>query len=74
LGDGGSSLFARARHRGAVAEAHTALVAAVAAGEKAPELRAEDLRRASQALGRIVGDVDVEEILGAIFSRFCMGK
>lgn len=74
LGDGGSSLFARARHRAAVAEAHSALIASVAPGDEAPELRAEDLRRASQALGRIVGDVDVEEILGAIFSRFCMGK
>jgi tRNA modification GTPase len=74
LGDGGSSLFARARHRAAVAQAHSALIASVAPGDQAPELRAEDLRRASQALGRIVGDVDVEEILGAIFSRFCMGK
>ena len=38
------------------------------------ELRAEDLRLAADTLGRIVGAVDVEDILGAIFSQFCIGK
>jgi tRNA modification GTPase len=38
------------------------------------ELRAEELRSAGDALGRIVGSVDVEELLGAIFSQFCIGK
>ncbi|WP_128092751.1 tRNA uridine-5-carboxymethylaminomethyl(34) synthesis GTPase MnmE [Brucella pituitosa] len=37
------------------------------------ELRAENMRRASQYLGRITGDVDVEEILMS-FSQFCIGK
>ena len=35
---------------------------------------AEDLRLATRHLGRIVGKVDVEEILGSIFSDFCIGK
>jgi tRNA modification GTPase len=38
------------------------------------EMRAEELRLASDALGRIVGAVDVEDLLGAIFSSFCIGK
>jgi len=38
------------------------------------ELRAEDLRRAAQSLGRITGAVDVEDVLGEIFGRFCIGK
>lgn len=38
------------------------------------ELRAEDLRRAATALGRITGRIDVEELLGEIFGRFCIGK
>ena len=35
---------------------------------------AEDLRLATRYLGRVVGDVDVEEVLGKIFSDFCIGK
>jgi len=35
---------------------------------------AEDLRMASRHLGMIVGKVDVEELLGSIFSDFCIGK
>ena len=35
---------------------------------------AEDLRLATRYLGRVVGEVDVEEILGKIFSDFCIGK
>jgi tRNA modification GTPase len=38
------------------------------------ELAAEDLRMATRHLGSIVGKVDVEEILGSIFSDFCIGK
>ena len=38
------------------------------------EIAAEDLRQATRHLGSIVGKVDVEEILGAIFQDFCIGK
>ena len=38
------------------------------------ELRAEHLRRAGTALGRITGQVDVEQLLDVIFSQFCIGK
>ncbi len=40
----------------------------------APELKAEELRLAADALGRITGRVDVEDLLDRIFSRFCIGK
>lgn len=39
-----------------------------------PELRAEELRLAAGALGRITGCVDVEDVLDAVFARFCIGK
>ncbi|MEQ9573317.1 MAG: tRNA uridine-5-carboxymethylaminomethyl(34) synthesis GTPase MnmE [Nitratireductor sp.] len=38
------------------------------------EVQAEELRIASRAMGRVVGTMVVEEVLGAIFSRFCIGK
>ena len=38
------------------------------------ELRAELLRHASHSLGKITGAVDVEDLLGVIFSEFCIGK
>ena len=37
-------------------------------------LRAESLRAAALALGRLTGRIDPEEVLGAIFARFCIGK
>jgi tRNA modification GTPase len=38
------------------------------------ELRAEDLRAAVAALGRVTGRVDVEDVLDQVFARFCIGK
>jgi len=40
----------------------------------APELLAEELRRAQQALGEITGQISSDELLGRIFSSFCIGK
>lgn len=73
LGDGGSSLLIRERHRSALASALASIEGALDA-EKDLEFVAEDLRSAAGALGRIVGVVDVEHVLDAIFSRFCIGK
>lgn len=39
-----------------------------------PVLRAESLRLAADSLGRLTGVIDPEQLLGAIFSRFCIGK
>ena len=69
---GASPAPTRLRHR-------LALEACLAALERAraqavAELRAEDLRAAAAALGRIVGRVGVDDVLDAIFRDFCIGK
>jgi len=61
-----------ARHRAGLEQTVSALDRAAGAGEAA--LAAEDLRIAATALGRLTGRVDVEDILDAIFARFCIGK
>ncbi len=38
------------------------------------ELVAEDVRAAVAALAGLVGQIGTEEVLGAIFARFCIGK
>jgi tRNA modification GTPase len=71
------TFLARARHLGALRDAVTQLEAAArhAAGAKPPlELLAEDLRGAHAALAAITGEFTADDLLGAIFSRFCIGK
>lgn len=66
----------RARHRHALeacADALGRVLSGAEAGADA-EMVAEDLRLAAQALGRITGRVDVEELLDKIFRDFCIGK
>ena len=41
---------------------------------RSPELMAEELRLAHKALGSIVGEFTPDDLLGEIFSRFCIGK
>lgn len=73
LAGGETAVLVRARHREAAQDAVAALDRALSEGVS-PELVAEDLRLASDALGRIVGAVGVEDVLGRIFSAFCIGK
>jgi tRNA modification GTPase len=68
------SLIAAARHRSAFEEALSHLERTVDGGDGALEFVAEDLRLAARALERIAGHIDVEEVLGLIFSRLCIGK
>ena len=69
--------IARERHLQALSEALQHLQNArhhVALGDQSLDLFAEELRLAHQALGRITGAVTADELLGVIFSRFCIGK
>ncbi len=71
-----SAPLTRARHRHALEECVDALDRAFAGARAGAdvEMMAEDVRVAAQALGRITGRVDVEELLDRIFSDFCIGK
>jgi len=65
-----------ARHQHCLKRAGRDLVEArriLSLGES-PEFVATDLRAALDAVGEIVGKTDIEEILGEIFGRFCIGK
>jgi len=46
-------------------------ITAIGSGE---ELAAEELRAAAESLGRLLGRVDVEDVLDVVFSKFCIGK
>ena len=69
--------IARTRHVEALKRTrrHVDAAAALAAeGDAALELLAEELRLAHDALGEITGAFTPDDLLGVIFSRFCIGK
>jgi tRNA modification GTPase len=70
----GDVLPSRLRHVELLCRCRAELAQAVGHPASALELSAEDLRKASDSLGRIVGAVDVEDLLDTIFSSFCIGK
>jgi len=68
------AVIVRQRHRERVQNSIRHLNDFVSDAGKSAELRAEDLRRAAHELAAITGRVDVEDLLGKIFSEFCIGK
>jgi tRNA modification GTPase len=73
LGGGEDMLVTRERHRVALEDAAEELRTSLEL-QLPPEARAEHLRRAAVAFGRLTGRIDAEEVLGAVFSTFCIGK
>jgi len=70
----GEGVFsARARHLEALRRAHDHLEAARESGRQL-EFFAEELRLAHEALGEITGEFTADDLLGVIFSQFCIGK
>ncbi|MEA2758282.1 MAG: tRNA modification GTPase [Methylobacteriaceae bacterium] len=67
-------VLTRERHRQALTTACEALERIVLDGSLPPEVVAEEIRVAQQAVGRIAGRVDVEDVLDEVFGRFCIGK
>ncbi|RWN59288.1 tRNA uridine-5-carboxymethylaminomethyl(34) synthesis GTPase MnmE [Mesorhizobium sp.] len=74
VGQAGDILPSRLRHVELLNETKRFLLAAAAEDGRGQELRAEELRLAADRLGRIVGAVDVEDMLDVIFAQFCIGK
>jgi tRNA modification GTPase len=68
------SFSARRRHLAALARAAAAVRRARAELAGAPEVAAEELREAQQALSELTGEVTSDDLLGEIFSTFCIGK
>lgn len=73
---GEGQFLARTRHIVALDEAHALLLNGQQqlVHHRAGELLAEDLRLAHQSLGEITGEFSSDDLLGKIFSSFCIGK
>jgi tRNA modification GTPase len=69
----GGAFIARERHVAALRRASDRLAASSALLDR-PELFAEELRLAQIALAEITGEFTADDLLGEIFSRFCIGK
>ena len=75
--EAGSSLVAintRHQHELGLCLEHVRLASEFISRQESPEFTALELREALAHLGEITGAVDTEDVLGAIFSSFCLGK
>ncbi|MCZ7487266.1 tRNA uridine-5-carboxymethylaminomethyl(34) synthesis GTPase MnmE [Rhizobium rhizogenes] len=74
VGSGQTLVPARARHKKRLEETLNYVSDALESEAMDLAIRSEYLRLAATSLGRITGRVDVEDLLGVIFSEFCIGK
>jgi tRNA modification GTPase len=74
FGAGEGGLITRERQRKLLQETAVSLQRSLSAIQEGAELAAEDLRIAARSLGKLLGRVDVEDVLDVIFREFCIGK
>jgi tRNA modification GTPase len=74
FGGGEGGLIGRERQRQLLQQVVVSLQRSISAVGEGEELVAENLRVATQSLGRLLGRVGVEELLDVIFREFCVGK
>ncbi len=74
FGAGEGGLISRERQRKLLQETAVSLQRSLSVIPEGEELAAEDLRMAARSLGRLLGRVDVEDVLDVIFREFCIGK
>jgi tRNA modification GTPase len=72
--DSGSTLALNARHRAHLRAACDAVEQAQACTGRASELIAHHLRQSLDEIGAVVGEVTSDDVLGRVFSQFCIGK
>jgi len=74
FGSGEGGLISRTRQRQLLQQTATSLHRSIEVASEGEELAAEELRVSAHSLGRLLGRVDVEDILDVIFREFCVGK
>jgi tRNA modification GTPase len=74
FGSSEGGLIGRARQRELLERTVDSLRRSITVAGRGEELIAEELRSAAYSLGRLLGQVDVEDILDVIFRDFCIGK
>ncbi len=74
LGGSEGGLIGRTRQRKLLQQTAASLRRSIDVVGQGEELAAEELRTAAHSLGRLLGRVDVEDILDVIFRKFCIGK
>jgi tRNA modification GTPase len=67
-------LIGRERQRSLLRQTGDSLRRSIEVVQRGEELAAEELRSAAHSLGRLLGRVDIEDVLDAIFRDFCIGK
>jgi tRNA modification GTPase len=74
FGSGEGGLISRTRQRQLLQQTVASLHRSIDVAGQGEELAAEELRIAAHSLGRLLGRVDVEDLLDVIFREFCVGK